>query len=88
MRLGDDVDDHCSRCKRSTDHSVVSMIGEEVLKTRCRTCNNEHKYRQNKSRNKEMTNKEAFDHVLASITGTQPETPAPDAKKTGKKKKA
>src|SRR6476620_6627749 len=82
MRLGDDIDDHCSRCKRTTDHSVVSMMGEEVLRTRCRTCNSEHKYRQNKSRSKEMTAKEAFDKVLASVTGAQPETPS-----TAKKKK-
>ena len=82
MRLGDDIDDHCSRCKRTTDHSVVSMMGEEVLRTRCRTCGNEHKYRQNKSRSKEMTAKEAFDKVLASVTGAQPE-----ASTTAKKKK-
>jgi len=80
MRLGDDIDDHCSRCKRTTDHSVVSMMGEEVLRTRCRTCSSEHKFRQNKSRSKEMTAKEAFDHVLASVTGAQPES-------TTKKKK-
>jgi hypothetical protein len=81
MRLGDDIDDHCSSCKRTTDHSVVSMIGEEVLRTRCRTCNSEHKYRQNKSRSKEMTAKEAFDKVLASVTGAQPE---PSKKKNKK----
>jgi hypothetical protein len=46
-----------------------------VLRTRCRTCNAEHKYRQNKSRNKEMTAKEAFDKVLASVTGAQPDQP-------------
>ena len=82
MRLGDDIDDHCSSCKLTTDHSVVSMMGEEVLRTRCRTCNSEHKYRQNKSRNKEMTAKEAFDKVLASVTGAQPET---SSKKKNKK---
>ena len=81
MRLGDDIDDHCSRCKRTTDHSIVSMMGEEVLRTRCRTCGNEHKYRQNKSRSKEMTAKEAFDKVLASVTGAQPETPSAKKKK-------
>ncbi|HKD13940.1 MAG TPA: hypothetical protein VKE71_05270 [Candidatus Angelobacter sp.] len=73
MRLGDYIDDHCSRCKRTTDHSVVAMAGEEVLKTRCRTCDSEHKYRHNKSRGKEMTAKEAFDKVLASVTGAQAE---------------
>ena len=37
MRLGDIIDDYCSRCHRLTDHSVVAMLGEEVRKTRCRT---------------------------------------------------
>jgi hypothetical protein len=81
MRLGDDIDDHCSSCKRTTDHSVVSMMGEEALRTRCRTCNSEHKYRQNKSRSKEMTAKEAFDKVLASVTGAQPEPTTKKSKK-------
>jgi recombinational DNA repair protein (RecF pathway) len=80
MRLGDYIDDHCSRCKRTTDHSVVSMMGDEVLKTRCRTCDSEHKYRQNKSRSKEMTAKEAFDKLMATAMGAQPEEPAPQKK--------
>ena len=83
MRLGDDIDDHCSSCKRTTDHSIVSMVGEEVHRTRCRTCNSEHKYRHNKSRSKEMTAKEAFDKVMATVTGAQDEQPA----SSGKKKK-
>ncbi len=78
MRLGDYIDDHCSRCKRSTDHSVVSMMGDEVLVTRCRTCDSEHKYRRNQGRSKEMTAKEAFDKVLASVTGAmQPQADPP-----------
>ncbi|MGH9571400.1 MAG: hypothetical protein ACRD4F_17280 [Candidatus Angelobacter sp.] len=82
MRLGDDIDDHCSRCKRTTDHFVVSMMGDEVLKTRCRTCNAEHKYRQNKSRNRELTAKEAFDTLLARAMGT----PEAEPKKRSRKK--
>ena len=81
MRLGDDIDDHCSRCKRTTDHSIVSMAVEEVLVTRCRTCNSEHKYRNNKGRSKEMTAKEAFDKVMATVTGAMPDTPAAKRKK-------
>ena len=82
MRLGDDIDDHCSRCKRTTDHSIVSMMGEEVLRTRCRTCNNEHKYRHNKGGRKEMTAKEAFEKLVASMPGTQEEET-----RSGKKKR-
>jgi hypothetical protein len=68
MRLGDYIDDRCSRCKRITDHAVVSMVGEEVVKVMCRTCNGEHKYRGTKAK-KVMTKEEAFNSVLAKITG-------------------
>ena len=74
-RLGDDIDDYCSRCQRTTDHSVVSMTGEEVQKTRCRTCGSEHSYRKNKGGKKEMTAQEAFQKVLSSVTGQMQEAP-------------
>jgi len=74
MRLGDDIDDYCSRCKFSSTHAVVSMAGEDVQKVRCRTCNHEHNYRRNKGGRAAMSKKEAFDKVLASVTGAAEET--------------
>jgi hypothetical protein len=85
MRLGDVIDDHCSRCKRTMDHSIVAMMGEEVLQTRCRTCNFEHKYRKNKGGKKEMTAQEAFNKVLASVASSQPQ-PQQDSSKAKKKR--
>jgi len=85
MRLGDYIDDHCSRCKRTTDHSVVAMAGDEVVKVLCRTCNSEHKYRHNKTGKKEMTAAEAFQKVLGSVSG-QLDGPTPEAPK-GKRPK-
>jgi len=58
-------------------------MGEEVLITRCRTCGSEHKYRKNKSRSKEMSAKDAFDKLLASMPGMQHEA----SSKAGRKKK-
>lgn len=87
MRLGDYIDDHCSRCKRTTDHAVVTMSDEEVLRVRCRTCNSEHKYRHNQTGKKEMTKEEAFQKVLASVTG-QLAGSAPDNAVPAKKKRA
>jgi hypothetical protein len=75
-RLGDDIDDYCSRCQRATDHSVVVMAGDEVQKVRCRTCSFEHKYRKNKGGRKEMSAQEAFQKVLASVSGQMPESSA------------
>ena len=74
-RLGDDIDDYCSRCRRTTDHSVVTMSGEEVEKTRCRTCSYEHKYRKNSGGRKELSAQEAFQKVLASVSGQMQENP-------------
>ena len=73
-RLGDDIDDYCSRCKRITDHSIVTISGEEVQKTRCRTCSNEHSFRKNKGK-KEMSAQEAFQKVLSSVSGQMQEAP-------------
>jgi len=86
MRLGDDVDDYCSRCKRTMDHAVVSMAGDEAQKVRCRTCNYEHKYRRNQTARKEMTAKEAFDKVLASVMGSVQVAPAAPAAKRSRKR--
>jgi hypothetical protein len=67
-RLGDVIDDHCTRCHRVTDHSVVALIGEEVKKVRCRTCNYEHDFRHGKGGQKKKAKLSAYEEVLASIT--------------------
>ena len=45
LRLGDDVDDYCVKCKRVTNHSILSMVESEPAKVRCRTCYAEQHYR-------------------------------------------
>ena len=44
LRLGDIIDDHCIKCRRLTNHSVVSILEGEVAKVRCRSCYHEHMY--------------------------------------------
>jgi hypothetical protein len=45
VRLGDIIDDYCVKCKRIMNHAVVSMVGTEPAKVRCRTCYSDHDYR-------------------------------------------
>ncbi len=71
MGVGDEIDDYCSRCKLSTNHSIVSMVGEEVGKVRCRTCNSEHNFRHNKGGRGQMSKQQAFDKVLGSIMDSE-----------------
>lgn len=81
MRLGDDIDDYCSRCKRATDHAVVTLEGDEVKKVRCRTCQYEHNYRKNRTGKKQMTAQDAFNKLLSQAMGTDL---LPDSKKSKK----
>jgi hypothetical protein len=45
IRLGDDIDDFCVRCKRVMNHAVVSVIAAAPAKVRCRTCHSDHDFR-------------------------------------------
>ena len=44
-RLGDDIDDFCIKCKRVTNHAIVSLMEEKAAKVRCRTCYHDHDFR-------------------------------------------
>ena len=37
LRLGDVIDDFCVKCKRLTNHAIVSIVDEQAAKVRCRT---------------------------------------------------
>jgi len=44
LRLGDIVDDHCIKCKRVTNHAIVSIVDEKPSKVRCCSCYKEHDF--------------------------------------------
>jgi hypothetical protein len=44
-RLGDVIDDHCIKCRRITNHAIVSLVDGQAAKVRCRTCYHDHDYR-------------------------------------------
>ena len=91
VRLGDVIDDFCVKCKRIMNHSVVSMMGQEPAKVRCRTCYSDHDYRHEQAPPPKVdTRKSAlFNEVLSKL---QPDAaaataePAPKPKAEGKKK--
>jgi len=44
LRLGDIIDDWCVKCRRLTNHAIVSLVGAEAAKVRCRSCYSDHDY--------------------------------------------
>jgi hypothetical protein len=44
LRLGDDLDDFCIKCKRITNHAIVALIEEKPARVRCRSCYFDHPF--------------------------------------------
>jgi hypothetical protein len=45
LRLGDVIDDYCIKCRRLTNHAIVSMMNGSAAKVRCGSCYSDHDYR-------------------------------------------
>lgn len=67
LRLGDIIDDYCSKCRRLTNHAVVSIVNDEPAKVRCRSCYHDHDYlrEQIPPSKKDLKKLELFNAVLA-----------------------
>lgn len=45
LSAGDYIASKCSKCKDTTNHTIVAMVGEKVVKVECNTCGSIHNYR-------------------------------------------
>lgn len=71
LRLGDIVDDYCSRERRVTNHAIVALVGDAIQLTRCTACDAEHAYKGGKEPRlrKKPQATELYDRVLADVSG-------------------
>jgi hypothetical protein len=70
VRLGDVIDDYCTRCRLIMNHGVVGMVGDEVVKVRCNTCQSEHAYKHARLPKKRRGETDRlFAEVLRGIAG-------------------
>jgi hypothetical protein len=73
LRLGDVIDDFCVKCRRLTNHSIVSLMSGSAAKVRCRTCYSDHDYRNEQappSKKELAKQKELYNAVLAGASGS------------------
>ncbi len=84
LRLGDEIDDYCVKCRRLTNHLIVSLLSGEPAKVRCRSCYSDHDYRHEKvpPSRKELKQEQLFKEALLSLDPTAKHQP-PDPGKTG-----
>lgn len=72
FRLGDIIDDHCIKCRRVTNHAIVSLVESAPAKVRCRTCYHDHDYRHEQAppSKKDLKKAELFNEVLSAVAPT------------------
>ncbi len=72
LRLGDVIDDHCIKCRRVTNHAIVSLVDGKAAKVRCRTCYHDHDYRHEQAppTKKELLQQALLKEGLVPITHT------------------
>ena len=88
LRLGDVIDDFCVKCRRLTNHSVVSLVDGKAAIVRCRTCYSDHDYRYEQAppSKKDLKKAALFAEVLTKAapaaagipSGDPPPDPPPD----------
>jgi len=68
-RLGDEIDDYCVKCRRLTNHAIVSLLGEQAAKVRCKSCYGDHDYRHEQipPSKKDLKKAALFNEVLAGV---------------------
>jgi hypothetical protein len=55
LRLGDDIDDFCVKCKRLTNHVICAFCEDDPAKVRCRACYHEHEFLNEKAPKKKAS---------------------------------
>jgi hypothetical protein len=96
LRLGDVIDDYCVKCRRLTNHSIVSIVDGDAAKVRCRSCYSDHHYLREviPPSKKELQKQKLFEAVLAGAgvpeIAPAPQEPEPESAPgpAAKKKKA
>lgn len=44
LSAGDHITAKCTKCKTTTNHTVVAMVGDKVARVQCNTCGGTHNY--------------------------------------------
>ena len=78
-QLGDDIDDYCVKCKRLTNHAIVSLLNGSAAKVRCRTCYSDHDFRHEQiPPSKKELKKAALSAEVAAGLPQLPSAPVPE----------
>ena len=68
VKAGENIASYCTKCKLNLDHAVVAMVGETIVKVKCKTCSSVHKFRDPADVKKPRTAKKKADPAKTAET--------------------
>ena len=85
LRLGDVVDDYCSRCRLLSNHAIAAIVDDVIKQTRCSTCDFEHPYKDGKlpARRTKSATSALYKQVLDNVTEGAPDEAAGQSRLAG-----
>jgi len=86
LRLGDIIDDWCIKCRRLTNHAIVSLLDTEAAKVRCRSCYSDHNYLKEIAPPSKKELKRMAEAALSGDPDTVSVPPAPPKPKSVRKR--
>ncbi len=45
ISVGEEIDSYCTKCRLNLGHIITAMVGGNIIRVKCNTCGNEHRYR-------------------------------------------
>ncbi len=45
LSIGDPIEARCTKCRKNTDHIIITIAEEAPVKVQCNACSRQHKYR-------------------------------------------
>lgn len=75
---GDEVDSKCTKCKMVLAHVIVAMVGDQIARVKCNTCNGEHAYRPPPSASEATAKRRRAERKAAVADATVGEVKAED----------
>lgn len=45
LSAGDDIASYCTKCRLNLEHIIIAMVGDKIVKVKCKTCGSSHNLR-------------------------------------------
>lgn len=66
LSAGDFIDSRCTRCRVITNHTIIAMVEDKVVRVQCNTCGGTHNYRTPKVEKPEKAEKLVKSRAVAT----------------------